>query len=199
MGLHTSTISNWCAKGRIKGIKVKGSWKITRADLDKFKESRANGQMPSETKVVASPQTDRPELSAAVKRVHAKAEKMVYDRQKILAHLFPHPKPGEVYDYVLYNMAPKGLKEMPSLEEFIKMELEAEEQKNMTNEEPEEEYSGDLGARLAQAENEMAKLMMHSSPSVRELATLLHRRIEKITADNRKAIEDYAREQEKKR
>jgi excisionase family DNA binding protein len=198
MGLHTSTVSNWCAKGRIKGIKVKGSWEIKRQDLEAFKESRAKGQLPAETAVVDSPQPARPELSKRVQEIHADAEKMVKDRQEILAHLFPHPRPGEVYDYVLHNMAPKGLREMPSLEEFIQMELKAEEQETMLDKEPEETYDGDLGTRLAQAENEMEKLMKHSSASVRNLATLLHGRIQKIKAENRKIIEDYVRSQEEK-
>ena len=114
MAMHTSTISNWCNQGIIKGIKVKGSWRIKRADLEEFKEHRANGHIPQGTRFVESPQPDRPELSDRVKKIHADAAQMVWDRQDILAKLFPHPQPDEVYDYVLHNMAPSGLSKMPS-------------------------------------------------------------------------------------
>ena len=202
LGLHTSTVSNWCNQGIIKGAKVKGSWRIARPDLDAFKEVRANGQMPPKTENNADAQNDsqpaQPELSDRVKKIHAAADKMTRDRQEILSHLFPHPKPGEVYDYVLYNMAPKGLKEMPSLEEFMQMELDAEEQEQEPEKELEQEFDGELGAKLAQAENKMTKLMEHSSSSVRATATVLYNRIQKIKADNRKIIEDYVRKQEEK-
>ncbi len=193
-GFHTSTISTWCVQGIIKGKKVKGRWQIERVALEKFKKDRENGHKPEIMPVPAEPEKKMPELSERTKAIHARAEQMVYDRQDLLAQLFPHPKPGEVYDYVLHNMAPAGLTKMPTLEDIMKEEAAKKEPKET---EP-SKSDGELGAKLARAEVAMQQLMEYPQESIQNEASALLERLLKLKATYRKIIEDYANEQKDK-
>lgn len=116
--VQPETIAEWCRTGEIEAEKVFGSWAIHEESLETFRKKRKKKKPKSKrpktvhrTSFVVSPEKKRPKKASPSRKeeIHARADAMVEARRRFLRKKFPHPKPGEVFTYVLEQMAPQGV------------------------------------------------------------------------------------------
>ena len=121
MSVGVRTVGRWCVAGDLKAEKIFNQWAIKPSDLEayrvmkeKARATRVHGPSPT---IISNPKrarrkilkNDRPNM----RRVHERADEMVAARLAHVNKKFPSGNGHtyqEVYEYVLHNMAPKGLR-----------------------------------------------------------------------------------------
>ncbi len=102
------TIRQWCSNGYIRATKIHGIWTVEEADLEAFleakKKARAKFNQSSEAAAKVKAKIAAGTLSRITPEVMERAEQAVIAKQERLAKLFPNPKPGEIYEYLLNEM-----------------------------------------------------------------------------------------------
>ncbi len=121
MGVGVKTVGRWCRAGDLKAEKVFGQWVIEPSNLEAYRTMRKERQAnrvhgPSPTVIGKPKRARRKALNkdrANMRRIHKRADEMVAARQEAIKKRFPDGASyQEVYEYVLYNMPPKGLRSM---------------------------------------------------------------------------------------
>lgn len=118
LGISSSHADKLCRQGKIQAEKLFRRWMATPAAVEKYRVQKENNfknrtitEFPS---VIEKPKKRRRRLAgdkSNMERVHARADELVRARREFLKKKFPHPKPGEIYEYVLYFMPPRGLRD----------------------------------------------------------------------------------------
>jgi len=121
MDVVRKTVGRWCRTGTLKAEKVFGQWRVEPSQLEVYKKKRAAikavRRSPSPTMISKPRRARRKPLvhgSENMRRIHERADKTVAARKAFVNKKFP-PGNGhtyqEVYEYVLYNMPPLGLRD----------------------------------------------------------------------------------------
>lgn len=120
MGVVRKTVRRWCRSGKLQASKVFGQWLVEPDQLEVYKKKRAAKKYvrtsPSMTMVEKPRRARRKPIgygSDNMRRIHENADKLVAARLEFINKKFP-PGGGhdyqEVFEYVLHNMPPQGLR-----------------------------------------------------------------------------------------
>lgn len=121
LGITAKSVGRLLRQGKIKGQKIGKTWATTPAYVEQYKLDRATRirehgmKRAKKPPIITNPKRKRRKILADdrpnMRRVHARADRLVAARREFLMKKFPKPRPGEVYEYVLHNMPPQGLRE----------------------------------------------------------------------------------------
>ncbi len=121
LGITSKSVDRLFRQEKLVGQKVGRAWATTLPHVEQYKLDRETRirehgmKRARKPPIITNPKRKRRKILADdrpnMRRVHDRADELMAARIEFLKKKFPDPQPGEVYEYVLHYMPPKGLRD----------------------------------------------------------------------------------------